>query len=461
MDHKVSKDMISSGMIPSGEKTQADLGRIQYGSAPSPSSLMDAYKSIYEHHQKDKDGNTIPHEGEELNETLMGAVAKGLRGASKVSKNLATKASTLDKGIKSQGGLKNIAQKKLQSAKSKAALTKGQKDLLIGRTTGGKIARAVGATAIATQAASQNNRSSGPSSFNTYGNYNFHYVPDGDTLSEDLFDSLKSALIEEGCDEKSAMKIMTSITPEFINDTIQEENLDEFVVTGGLIAGLLAKKALAGAALKTAGSLAAKSIAKKGVIGAAKAGAKAFGAGVKKGALKTTTKKITGLAGAGQKTGAAARGLGAAAKNNPMNTALVATSAPGMLPQKAPTAPADPRATMSGKRTAGTPALRKMDLDLFDVVKGQLLDEGLSEEEVLDVMTTLTLDEIQEGLGKITLGQIAKGVTKTAAVGAGGALAYKGLKKGKEMVDDAINKARDKGFGGNTRPGSDKIYFGK
>ena len=70
MDHKVSKDMISSGMIPSGEKTQADLGRTQYGSAPSPSSLMDAYKSMYEHHQKDKDGNTIPHEGEQLNEGL-------------------------------------------------------------------------------------------------------------------------------------------------------------------------------------------------------------------------------------------------------------------------------------------------------------------------------------------------------------------------------------------------------
>ena len=76
MDHKVSKDMISSGMIPSGEKTQADLGRTQYGSAPSPSKLMDAYKSMYdkkeevinEHHKKDADGNTIPHEGEELNE---------------------------------------------------------------------------------------------------------------------------------------------------------------------------------------------------------------------------------------------------------------------------------------------------------------------------------------------------------------------------------------------------------
>ena len=55
MDHKVSKDMISSGMIPSGEKTQSDLGTIQYGSAPSPSSLMDAYRAIYEHHQKDAD----------------------------------------------------------------------------------------------------------------------------------------------------------------------------------------------------------------------------------------------------------------------------------------------------------------------------------------------------------------------------------------------------------------------
>ena len=72
MDHKVSKDMISSGMIPSGEKTQADLGRTQYGSAPSPSSLVEAYRSIYEHHQKDADGKVIEHgEKEELNEGRM------------------------------------------------------------------------------------------------------------------------------------------------------------------------------------------------------------------------------------------------------------------------------------------------------------------------------------------------------------------------------------------------------
>ena len=95
MDHKVSKDMISSGMIPSGEKTQADLGRTQYGSAPSPNKLMDAYKSMYdkkeevinEHHQKDKDGNTIPHEGEELNElksrTMLDYIDKASDSASK------------------------------------------------------------------------------------------------------------------------------------------------------------------------------------------------------------------------------------------------------------------------------------------------------------------------------------------------------------------------------------------
>ena len=77
MDHKISKDMISSGMTPSGEKTQADLGRTQYGSAPSPSKLMDAYKSIYEHHQKDADGKVIEHgEKEELNE---GKMPEGLK----------------------------------------------------------------------------------------------------------------------------------------------------------------------------------------------------------------------------------------------------------------------------------------------------------------------------------------------------------------------------------------------
>jgi len=454
--------MISSGMIPSGEKTQADLGRTQYGSAPSPSSLMDAYKSIYEHHKKDADGNTIPHEGEELNESIMGAVAKGLRGASKVSKNLATSAAKADKSIKAQGGLKNIAQKKLQSAKTKLAPTSGQKQALLGRTTAGKITRGIAALGAANIAGRMSGRDKPSGGYDGYYNMqNFHYVPDGDTLSEDLFDALKSALIEEGCDEKSAMKIMASITPEFINETIQEENLDEALPLLAL-APLLAKGAMAAKA-----GLAAAKATKVGMAAvkgakALKGASMAFGKGLttagakgaSAGKITTSGGKLFGGAtkvGKAQKAGQMVRGAGAAMKNNPMNTALVAASAPGMIPQGAPKPEAAQRAVTSGKRTAG---MRTMSLDLFDVVKGQLLDEGLTEEEVLDVMTTLTIDEIQEGMGKLAL--------KTGAVVAGGVLAKKGLDKAKEKVDDALNKARDNSpIGGNKRPGADKIYFGK
>ena len=85
MDNRIANDMISSGMIPSGEKKKEDLSRTQYGSAPSPNALLDAYKSMYdkkeevinEHHKKDADGNTIPHEHEEeLNE---GKIPAGLQ----------------------------------------------------------------------------------------------------------------------------------------------------------------------------------------------------------------------------------------------------------------------------------------------------------------------------------------------------------------------------------------------
>ena len=67
-----------------------------------------------------------------------------------------------------------------------------------------------------------------------------------------------------------------------------------------------------------------------------------------------------------------------------------------VMPQGgAPKPEAAQRGVASGKRTAG---MQRMDLDLFDIVKGQLLDEGLTEEECNDVMTTLTLEEINETL---------------------------------------------------------------
>ena len=153
MDHKVSKDMISSGMIPSGEKTQADLSRTQYGSAPSPSSLMDAYKTIYEHHQKDADGNVIPHEEkEELNEGKM------------------------------PEGLKNYLMKK-----------KGKKE---------------------------------------------DKKEDMKKEGVDLFDLVKGKLIDEGVDEKEALKLMANASQEQLQQIVEMDKLG----------GITALTALGGAA---------------------------------------------------------------------------------------------------------------------------------------------------------------------------------------------------------------------
>ena len=157
MDHKVSKDMISSGMIPSGEKPQADLGRIQYGSAPSPSSLMDAYRAIYEHHQKDADGKVIEHEEkEELNEGKM------------------------------PEGLKNYLMKKGKKEDKKEDMKKEDVD---------------------------------------------------------LFDLVKSKLIDEGYEEKDAVKIMANLTKDEFNQI--SEGLPMIAKAGMAVGGaLLAKKGL-------------------------------------------------------------------------------------------------------------------------------------------------------------------------------------------------------------------------
>ena len=482
MDHKVSKDMISSGMIPSGEKTQSDLGRTQYGSAPSPSSLMDAYKSIYEHHQKDKDGNTIPHEEEQVDEALAGLAARGLmagaRGARMAGK-LAAQGAVKARQMQAAGGFRKVAgaaaQKAGQAAKGvlskpgvKAGLVSGG---LAGAATGAMVAGAMGGG----KKKETNNRGLVP--VKGYSSYDmkFDYTPEGNLISEDLFDALKTSLIEEGCDEKNVMKIMASVTPDYFNEIIQEENIDEAVVTGSILAGLAAKKLLAGALVKKGAALAAKSIAKKGLMGAAKAGSKAFGAGLKKGVMtagKTAGKSITtsggkvvggagkvkqatGLAGAGQKTGSLVRAGGAMAKNNPMMTTMTAMQAPSIYQAvrggpKMPTMPAQQRAASAGRRTAG--GLR-MDLDLFDVVKGKLLDEGLTEEESNDVMTTLTLEEINEviQLDEISSKLLMKSAKAAdiargkAAVAGNKQLAIKKLKQGSKFFEKGVQKRKAEG----------------
>jgi hypothetical protein len=60
-----------------------------------------------------------------------------------------------------------------------------------------------------------------------------------------------------------------------------------------------------------------------------------------------------------------------------------------------------------------------------------------------------------------TFKQFQEGLLKKAILTVGGAvLAKKGLDKAKEKFDNFLDNQRDKGMGGNTRPGADQIYYG-
>ena len=310
MDNRIANDMISSGMIPSGEKNKEDLGRTQYGSVPSPSKLMDAYKSMYdkkeevinEHHQKDKDGNTIPHEDEELNE---GKIPAGLQAY-------------LDK-------------------------KKGKKE-------------------------------------------------DKKDMKEDvdLFDVVSDIFVAEGYEKKDAYKVMSQLT---------EEQLNEVAVTGtiatlgaGLLKGMLGAGKVAAAAGKGLAS-AGKAVAAKGVT-AAKAAGKGITSAAKTGMSKASDAlgKVSNIAkdktkGMGDTMKNIGKGVGDDVKNEVKRKIIQGDDG------------GSNKITKTGTMSAGS--YQAASADLFDIVKGQLLDEGLSEEEIKDIMLTLTPDEIMEELSDV------------------------------------------------------------
>ena len=362
MDHKVSKDMISSGMIPSGEKTQADLGRTQYGSAPSPNSLFDAYKSMYEHHQKDKDGNTIPHEGEELNE---GKIPAGLQAY--LDKKKGKKEDKKD--VKEMAGMPSVDKMKGQIADRKKEVA-SEKDARREKIKG---------------------------IMNKMGE------------SVDLFDIVSTYFIEEGYDKKDVYAVMSSVD---LSEEVQD--IHEVIPLIGA--------ALAGAG-KLAAGLGAKAVAGKALAGKALAAAGKIGATAGKvgsGAAKVTASGGKVVQGAGPTTM-----LGKAknlVKKNPMTSYMVArdmTSGSGSGQQ-------------SMTKKTGTVSASA---DLFDIVKGQLIDEGLSEEEIKDIMLTLTPDEI---LNEIS-GKLAMQASKAADMKRG-ELARSGDKAG--AADKAAQASR-------------------
>ena len=162
-------------------------------------------------------------------------------------------------------------------------------------------------------------------------------------------------------------------------------------------AALLSKKAIAGAALKLGSKAAAKTVLKKGVAGAAKQG------------LASTGKSMV---------------------KNPINTMVGASL---LKPTPKIPKPMDPRAKMTGARTAGVYA----SADLFDIVKGQLLDEGIDEKEALKIMVELSQQDlntiVNEGIGQMKL-------LPTVAALAGGAVATQQIasRMGKKSGEESI-----------------------
>ena len=271
MDHKVSKDMISSGMIPSGEKTQADLGRTQYGSAPSPSSLMDAYRSIYEHHQKDKDGNTIPHEGEQLNE---GKMPEGLKNylmkKGKKDDKKDDKKEKVDEAIVT-GSL--LAAKALGGLAAKA-----------GAGIAAKTAAAGGAKAVAGKAAMGLAKQTAVDKAVSTVSGGLPKLKKKEPIAAgvDLFDIVKGKLLDEGLTEEESMDVMLTLTLDEINEVIQ---LDE-------VSSELLMKAAKGA--EVARGKAAVAGDKAGAVKKMKQGEKFYKGAVEK-------RKASGQMGAGYK----------------------------------------------------------------------------------------------------------------------------------------------------------------
>ena len=196
MDHRISKDMISSGMIPSGEKNQEDLSRTQYGTAPSPNALSDVYKKMYEtkeevineHHQKDKDGNTIPHDGEELNEFVVTGTMAALKAATALAGKKAL-----------AGGAKMLAGKAGLKAVAKPTISN------VAKAGGEAVKRTAGNPMVQNQAMMSANQPKEKTNKTS-------------TISADadLFDIVKGKLLDEGLSEEEIKDIMLTLTPDEI-----------------------------------------------------------------------------------------------------------------------------------------------------------------------------------------------------------------------------------------------------
>ena len=346
MDNRIANDMISSGMIPSGEKKKEDLGRTQYGSAPSPNALLDAYKSMYdkkeevinEHHKKDADGNTIPHEHEEeLNEGKLPAGLQAYldkkKGKKEDKKDMKEQYNLVYEHFLGEGFSEEETLEKMSN------LTEEQLDEFMKAlaTSAAKYGASLGGNTPAPKMGpARPNAKPGQTGFKA--SSPSQVVADVNARKKEA-SAFKAKPLRDKMD--SALTKLRAGNLKFGSTSKNEDQKEEYVKEG------------IGAAVKMAFNSVKDIVTKKGVKDVAK--------DVVRGAAMQTggnvVSRVFGGGGGGQ-----------------------------------------PKQKSGQRQAAGYTQYNSA--DLFDIVKGQLLDEGLSEEEIRDIMLTLTPDEIMKEMNQ-------------------------------------------------------------
>ena len=379
MDNRIANDMISSGMIPSGKKNKEDLGRTQYGSAPSPNKLMDAYKSMYD--KKD----------EVINEMKMGDVSGSADFASRNIKG--AKGAAIPPAKKEPPNPVDAKRERLK----KIMADNESVDLLAAyRSVYEHHQKDKDGNTIPHED-EEVNEGKIPAGLQAYLDKKKGKKEDKKDMKEDvnLFDVISDKLIEEGYSKEESYKIMSNLTKE------QLEEINEALVSGTLATlGLIGTKLLGGA---KAAAVAGKGLASAGKAVAAKgmSATKTAMTGVKNVAqtgMSKATKalsKVSNIAkdkakGMGDKMTNMGKSVGDDVKNE-IKRKIIQGDDGGSN-----------KITKTGTMSAGS--YQAASADLFDIVKGQLRDEGLSEEEIKDILLTLTPDEI---LNEISVGKMA------------------------------------------------------
>ena len=426
MDHKVSKDMISSGMIPSGEKTQADLSRTQYGSAPSPNKLMDAYHSMYQNQKEETLDEKMGDAADFASRNI-----KGAKGASKPP--------TPEKTGRSQEEIKKSVDQSIQKGRERAEKRERLQGIM------NKYGESVDLLAAYRAVYEHHKKDEDGNTIPHEDDVKEGKIPAGlqayldkkkgkkenkkedkkDMKEEvDKFDVVFNHFISEGYSEKEAYAKMANLT---------EEQLDEML---GAITR--ATKSLATRAAQYGANLGKPASQKINVVNpprkpfdakrkpfdAKKPEPKPGDSGFK---ANTASDVVTAAAATRRKRmekemeprkgevmadeyqyvneiaqfipmimkGAATVGKALKPVADAAKKVVKSDTVKNLATQTAVSSVVGGMGGGGQKQRTGTVSnTQYASADLFDIVKGQLLDEGLSEEEIKDIMLTLTPDEI-------------------------------------------------------------------